>query len=53
MTAFTDERYELDFPIRGRETSSARLGDDGSTFLYDAHYEDIVRTSASSSLTRC
>ena len=40
--SFTDERYELDFRIGGRETSSARLGDDGATFLYDARYEDIV-----------
>jgi uncharacterized protein YndB with AHSA1/START domain len=40
--SFTDERYELDFRIGGRETSSARFGDDGATFLYDARYEDIV-----------
>jgi uncharacterized protein YndB with AHSA1/START domain len=40
--SFTDERYELDFRVAGRETSSARLADGGSTFLYDARYEDIV-----------
>jgi uncharacterized protein YndB with AHSA1/START domain len=40
--SFTDERYELDFRIGGRETSAAKLADGGSTFLYDARYEDIV-----------
>ena len=40
--SFKDERFELDFRIGGRELSSARLADGGSTFVYDSRYEDIV-----------
>jgi uncharacterized protein YndB with AHSA1/START domain len=40
--ASTDTRFELDFRVGGRETSSGTLPDGGSTFLYDARYEDIV-----------